>query len=74
MTQLATDAEHDTLFSRLAAPDRLLAAWEKVRQNRGCAGVDGEGIDHFACHAEPALHTIRQSLIDGRYQPQPCSP
>ncbi|MEW5892435.1 MAG: CRISPR-associated endonuclease Cas1 [Pseudomonadota bacterium] len=71
MTQLATDAEHDTLFSRLAAPDRLLAAWEKVRQNRGCAGVDGEGIDHFACHAEPALHTIRQSLIDGRYQPQP---
>jgi CRISP-associated protein Cas1 len=46
-------------------------AWDKVRGNRGCAGVDGETIDDFERHAERNLATLRRQLQTGTYQPMP---
>lgn len=46
-------------------------AWEKVRSNNGCAGVDGETVEAFERHAERNLTTLRRQLRNGTYQPMP---
>lgn len=46
-------------------------AWEKVRRNNGCAGVDGETIAAFERHAVDQLERLRRSLQNGTYQPMP---
>jgi CRISPR-associated protein Cas1 len=46
-------------------------AWDKVRSNRGCAGVDGETIEAFERHADRNLSTLRRQLQNGTYQPMP---
>lgn len=68
---METHTSHESLFSQLTSPDCLLAAWEKVRQNQGCAGVDGETVDCFAGYADTALRILRQSLVENFYRPQP---
>lgn len=49
----------------------LKAAWDKVRSNRGCAGVDGETIAHFSEHADRHLDALERSLLAGTYRPMP---
>jgi RNA-directed DNA polymerase len=59
------------LYDHLGRSDVLLEAWERVRRNRGAAGVDGVtlaeiervGVDAF-------LEGIRVSLVGGSYRPQ----
>lgn len=49
----------------------LDAAWRKVASNRGCAGVDGETINHFGHQKQRNLHRLQHLLQEGRYQPLP---
>jgi CRISP-associated protein Cas1 len=46
-------------------------AWDKVRSNQGCAGVDGETIAAFERNADRHLATLRRQLQNGTYQPLP---
>jgi CRISP-associated protein Cas1 len=46
-------------------------AWDKVRSNNGCAGVDGETVAAFERHADRHLATLRCQLQNGTYQPMP---
>jgi RNA-directed DNA polymerase len=47
-------------------------AWEKVAENRGCAGVDGETIDHFASNQAMNIYQLQNAVANGSYQPRPC--
>jgi RNA-directed DNA polymerase len=47
-------------------------AWEKVAENRGCAGVDGETIDNFARNQTLNIYQLRDAVAHGTYQPRPC--
>lgn len=47
-------------------------AWEKVAENRGCAGVDGETIDKFASNQTINIYQLRDAVSNSTYQPQPC--
>lgn len=47
-------------------------AWEKVAENRGCAGVDGETIDKFASNQTINIYQLRNAVSNSTYQPQPC--
>lgn len=47
-------------------------AWEKVAENRGCAGIDGETIDNFARNQTVNIYQLLNAVANGSYQPLPC--
>ncbi|MGB5464907.1 MAG: reverse transcriptase domain-containing protein, partial [Sedimenticolaceae bacterium] len=49
----------------------LQVAWEKVKQNRGAGGIDGEDLAAFEAELEANLERLHQELKDGAYVPQP---
>jgi RNA-directed DNA polymerase len=61
------------LFDRVCRGDVLWEAWERVRENRGAAGVDritlvaveDYGVDRM-------LRELRRDLREGRYRPAPA--
>lgn len=53
------------------SPSNFQAAWEKVADNQGCAGVDGETIAQFGQRAEDNLQRLRQTVANGTYKPLP---
>lgn len=59
------------LYDRVYRPDVLRAAWERVRANRGAAGVDGVTLAHVQqAGVEAWLTELHQQLRAHRYQPQ----
>jgi group II intron reverse transcriptase/maturase len=60
------------LFDRICRGDVLREAWERVRANRGAAGIDGETIAAIAeCGVEAWLTEIEAELRAGEYRPRP---
>jgi RNA-directed DNA polymerase len=55
-----------------ALPRRnVLAAWKRVKANRGAPGIDGMSIDEFAAFGRENWPSIRKALLDGSYRPSP---
>ncbi|MFH1609440.1 MAG: group II intron reverse transcriptase/maturase [Candidatus Bipolaricaulota bacterium] len=48
----------------------LRAAFERVKRNRGAAGVDHVTVEMFAAHLDENLGKLSRSLVEGTYQPQ----
>lgn len=60
------------LYDRICRRDVLREAWERVRSNRGAAGVDGESIDVIERNGvEQWLDAIEAELRAGKYRPSP---
>ena len=60
------------LYDRIHRGDVLWAAWERVRANRGAAGVDRQTLaDVEAYGVERMLAELQQVLREGRYRPSP---
>jgi group II intron reverse transcriptase/maturase len=60
------------LYDRICRGDVLAEAWERVKANKGAAGVDGETLSMIAQEGvETFLRDIQQRLQTGRYWPQP---
>lgn len=51
--------------------ENLLAAYERVRANKGAAGVDGMGVDELAGFCRRHWPRVREQLLGGTYVPQP---
>lgn len=49
----------------------LEKAWNKVRANRGSAGIDRESIERFNAQLGQNLKEIQRLLREDRYRPQP---
>jgi retron-type reverse transcriptase len=59
------------LYDRIARPDVLRRAWERVRRNKGAAGIDGETLEAIETYGvEKMLEELRGLLETGRYRPQ----
>jgi CRISP-associated protein Cas1 len=52
--------------------NNFLLAWQKVADNKGCAGADGETIERFRRRAIDNIHNMREAVANGQYQPSPC--
>jgi CRISP-associated protein Cas1 len=51
--------------------DALFSAWDRVRENEGCAGADGVTIHQFAQRAHRLIPDLELRLREGRYRPYP---
>jgi RNA-directed DNA polymerase len=58
-------------MDKVVRPTTLEAAWRKVAQRQGAAGVDGQSIERFAAQADRYLRELQHSLADGSYRPHP---
>jgi RNA-directed DNA polymerase len=59
------------LMDKVYAPRNLLAAWQKVQDNAGAAGVDRQSVEEFARDATNQLQRLMEQLRKGSFQPQP---
>lgn len=59
------------LLEQALASANLVAAWKRVKANRGSAGVDGRSIVETAEHLKTHWPQIREALLDGSYRPEP---
>ena len=61
------------LYDRIHRGDVLWEAWERVRANRGAAGVDRITLaDVEACGVGRMLAELQRDLREGRYRPAPA--
>jgi len=58
------------LIDKVYSPANLRAAFEKVKANRGSAGVDHQSIERFRRHLDANLERLHSRLKDGTYHPQ----
>lgn len=59
------------LMERVLESENLRRALRQVRRNRGAPGIDGMTVDDLVDHLKAHWPTIRSSLVDGTYRPQP---
>lgn len=59
-----------SLMDKVYSRANLRGAFERVKRNRGGAGVDHQTIEEFEKHLEHNLERLQQSLKDGTYRPQ----
>ncbi len=59
------------LLHQVLAFATLRDAWHRVRENRGCAGGDGETLEQFETHLETQLAALRNEVVQGSYEPRP---
>lgn len=60
-----------SLVDKVYKMKNLELAWEKVRQNRGAGGIDGESIEAFEREVGVKLARLQEELKTDTYQPQP---
>jgi len=66
------DRRFHALYDRIHRSDVLLEAWERVKGNKGAAGIDGESLSMIEQQGvEPFLLELQQLLRAGAYRPQP---
>lgn len=63
-------ALHEDLMEAVLSPANMKGAWRRVKSKRGAPGIDGLRIEDFPAYARSHWPAIRQSLSEGRYQPQ----
>ena len=60
------------LLEPILQSSNILAAWKRVRANKGAAGIDGMTIDDFPAWAKDGnWKRIASELRSGQYQPSP---
>jgi CRISP-associated protein Cas1 len=58
-------------YDRFLKLENFRVAWEDVAENRGCAGVDGETIEHFALKAEQWIGVLQKAVAQETYRALP---
>lgn len=58
-------------YQQFLSWENFQRAWERVQDNQGCAGSDGETIAQFAERAELHLADLIRRLQQGAYRPLP---
>ncbi|HZC80677.1 MAG TPA: hypothetical protein VE222_02990, partial [Nitrospiraceae bacterium] len=60
-----------SLIDKVYKRKNLEMAWEKVKENRGSGGVDGQSLEGFAAQLDQQLDRLQSELTEDVYRPQP---
>lgn len=60
-----------SFWHRICSEETFNLAWQKVKANRGCPGVDRISISDFEVNLHKNLNFLRNLLIQGLYEPLP---
>jgi group II intron reverse transcriptase/maturase len=60
-----------SLIDKVYKRKNLEMAWEKVKENRGSGGVDGQSLAAFESQLGPQLARLEKELKENAYRPQP---
>jgi RNA-directed DNA polymerase len=60
-----------SLIDKVYKRKNLETAWEKVKENRGSGGVDGQTLEGFEAQLNQQLERLQQELKEDTYQPLP---
>jgi RNA-directed DNA polymerase len=67
-----TDAKKvHSLIDKVYKRKNLEMAWEKVKENRGSGGVDGQTLEAFEAQLDQQLDRLQRELKEDTYQPLP---
>jgi RNA-directed DNA polymerase len=61
----------DGLLERIVSRGNLNEAFKRVKANKGSHGVDGMGVDELLQYLKENGETLKQSILDGKYRPNP---
>ncbi|MBX9568404.1 MAG: group II intron reverse transcriptase/maturase [Candidatus Obscuribacterales bacterium] len=64
-------AETEHMMEEILEPENLSKALHRVLKNKGAPGVDGMKIDELEAFLAEAGNTVKQLLLESRYQPKP---
>ena len=60
-----------SIYGQILNTKTLTAAWEHVKSNKGCGGVDGVSIKDFDKNAAVNIEALRLELVNKTYKPSP---
>jgi RNA-directed DNA polymerase len=60
-----------SLIDKVYKRKNLEMAWEKVKENRGSGGVDGQSLGAFSAYLGVQLARLERELKEDAYRPQP---
>jgi RNA-directed DNA polymerase len=60
-----------SIYGQILRDRVLMAAWQKVKENKGAGGVDGETIDSYAKNIDANIQNLLQKLKAKEYKPSP---
>jgi RNA-directed DNA polymerase len=60
-----------SLIDKVYKRKNLEMAWEKVKENRGSGGIDGQSLETFEAQLNQQLDRLHRELKEDTYQPQP---
>ena len=66
-----TDCGASGLLEQALARENMVAAWRRVKANKGSAGVDGRTVQDTGEYLKSAWPEIRDGLLEGSYRPDP---
>ncbi len=69
--QTESPTQTERLMEEVCERDNLRKALQRVRANRGAAGIDGMSVEQLPEHLREHWPTIREQLLSGTYRPQP---
>ena len=59
------------LIDKIYDMENLKDAWKRVRDNKGCAGIDAQSIHNFQTQRDRNLREIQRMVKNGRYDAGP---
>lgn len=60
-----------SVYGQVLRDRALMAAWKKVKKNKGAGGVDGETIESYGKNIDVNIEKLLQKLKAKEYQPSP---
>ncbi len=61
----------EKLLERIVSGDNLNEAFKRVKANKGSHGIDGMGVDELLPYLREIGESLKQSILDGTYRPNP---